>query len=49
MAPIAYATQAARRVHGAHDNRAGGDQSGQTLAEFALIVPVFLLLIIGLI
>ncbi len=49
MAPIAYATQAARRAHGAHSNRAGGDQSGQTLAEFALIVPVFLLFIIGLI
>jgi Flp pilus assembly protein TadG len=49
MAPTAQATPAARRVSRSPGAVARLGQSGQTLAEFAIVLPIFLLFVVALI
>src|SRR3954471_7880395 len=49
MAPHAWGTPAGRREpRSVDDSRRRAKQRGQTLAEFAIVVPVFLLFVVGL-
>src|SRR3954447_14389348 len=49
MAPTCPTTPAAPRVGGSGRTSAPDRQRGQTLVEFAIVAPIFLLFVVGLI